>query len=329
MKKITLFYLLASSIMSIAQLPKTFIAKDQPSAPDYSQSSSWMSLPFRLDGADILPKYEQWISDSLKEVDVFYIYPTIYTKGNSWCADIHDEKLNAKIDRLPVKFQASLFNQIARIYAPKYRQGILDCFRDTTGVGIEALDFAYQDVKKAFEYYMQHYNNGRPIIIVSHSQGTRQARLLLKDYFDTPEMKEKLVCAYIVGYGIYPTTYSLLKPCEDPHETNCYVTWSSFQKKYNADHDTLLWAQLCVNPISWKTDTTVASAKTSILLNINKQHPFYTSVQKHENYLWVKTRMPFMPFFKVMHLLDFNLYWQSIRTNAKERVEAYMSKWSK
>ena len=30
---------------------------------------------------------------------------------------------------------------------------------------------AYSDVRAAFQYYLKHYNNGRPIIIASHSQG--------------------------------------------------------------------------------------------------------------------------------------------------------------
>jgi hypothetical protein len=84
---------------------------------------------------------------------------------------------------LPVQFQASPFNQVARVYAPSYRQGIIKCFYDTTGTGEEALNFAYADVKRAFEYYMAHYNNGRPVIIASHSQGTRHARQLLERLF--------------------------------------------------------------------------------------------------------------------------------------------------
>jgi hypothetical protein len=327
MKKIFLAlisYCLLSNIN--AQLPKIFNPQEQPKAPDYSNSNSWISLPFRKDGADITPKYEEWISDSLKNVDVFFIYPTIYAKGKTWNADIYDEKLNKKIDNTTIKFQASVFNQVGRVYAPRYRQGIIDCFYDTSEAGKKSLDFAYQDVKKAFEYYMKYYNNGRPIIIASHSQGTRHARLLLKEYFDTPAMKEKLVCAYVVGYGIYPSTYSILKPCEDAQQTNCYVTWSSFKNNYIPNNDTLLWARSCVNPISWKCDTMPSSCKSGIFLNINKKKGYETTAQIHNNYLWVKTKVPFMPFFKVMHLLDYNLYWSSIRKNVKERVDEYLSK---
>ena len=312
-----------------AQLPLQFTERDQGVAPDYSKESDWLALPFRNDAADIVPRYTKWVSDSLKEVDIFYIYPTIYAKGTTWCADIKDKKLNKKIEKLPVKFQASLFNPYARIYIPRYRQGIIDCFFDTSAAAQDALNFAYKDVKNAFEYYMKNYNQGRPIIIVSHSQGTRHARQLLKEYFDTPEMKKQLVCAYVVGFGIYPNTYKVLTPCNEPTATNCYITWSSFQNKYDAHHDTLLWAKSCINPISWKPDTMAAAARTSILLNINKKKLFYTSVKKQENYLWVKSKMPFMPFFKVMHILDFNLYWGSIQQNVKARIDSYFKQYPK
>ena len=67
-------------------------------------------------------------------------------------------------------------------------------------IGKQALDFAYQDVKAAFEYYLKHYNNGRPIIIASHSQGTWHAESLLHDYFENDStLRKRLVAAYLIG----------------------------------------------------------------------------------------------------------------------------------
>jgi hypothetical protein len=307
-----------------AQTLPPFKAEDQPASPDYSSEKNWIALPFRLDKADAIPRSENWVSDSLKEIDVFYIYPTLYMKGKTWCADVNDEKLNKRLANLPVKYQASVFNHVGKVYAPRYRQGIIDCFEDTTGNGELALRFAYTDVKRAFEYYLKNYNNGRPIVIASHSQGTRHSRQLLKDFFDTPEMKKKLVCAYTIGYGIYPNSYKLLKPCTNPNETNCYVTWASFKNKFVADKDTLLYGRVCVNPISWKLDTATAADNCGIMLNINKRKPYRTETRIKDNYLWVKTRTPFVQNWKVMHLVDFNLFWYSIRKNVSLRVDEYL-----
>ena len=169
---------------------QAFKAEDQPVAPDYSNEKNWSALPFRFDAGDFTLKNETWINDSLKDVDVFYIYPTLYKSGKTWCADLSNKKLNKDLDKLPVKFHTAIFNRVGRVYAPRYRQAILESFFDTTGNGKKALDFAYADVKRAFEYYMKNYNHGRPIILVSHSQGTTHARRLLKEEFDTPEMKK-------------------------------------------------------------------------------------------------------------------------------------------
>jgi hypothetical protein len=323
MKVIYLTACLVMALGAYAQLPKQFKAENQCTAPDYSNEKYWSALPFREDAAFVTPNGEQWKNDSLKEVDVFYIYPTLYRKGNTWCADVNDEKLNKKLDKLPVKYQASPFNKVARVYAPRYRQAHIDSFSDSTGVGRQALDFAYGDVKAAFEYYLKYYNNGRPIIIVSHSQGTCHARRLLKDYFDTPDMKKKLICAYVVGYGIFPEQYQLLKPCGNAAETNCYVTWSSFKEGYEPEEGSVLVGKVNVNPVSWKTDTVTACGKGGILLSINRKKYYCTKAKVQGGYLSVKTNMPFVRKWKVMHLVDFNLFWQEIRENVALRAAEY------
>ena len=322
---LTLFFIFSINYSNSKTLPP-FKATDQPVALDYSSEKSWSCLPFRKDASDAIPKIEKWIDDSLKNVDVFYIYPTIYMKGKTWNADATNKKLNKKIDKYPVKFQASVFNQVGRIYAPRYRQAHIKSFYDSTENGKAALDFAYEDVKKAFEYYLRNYNNGRPIIIASHSQGSFHARRLLKDYFDTPEMKQKLVCAYVIGFGIYPEKYELLKPCNDALATNCYVTWSSFKKGYTPENVNMLFGKICVNPISWKTNNEKATSKSGILLNLNRKKLFKSEVQIKENYLWVKTNMLIVRKINVMHLADYNLYWYDIRKNVADRVTEYWKK---
>ncbi len=304
-----------------------FKAENQPAAPDYSNEDNWLGLPFRDDAVDVVPKYIETVNDSLKQVDVFYIYPTLYRKGDTWNADLSDTKLNRKIDNLPVKFQATVFNEMGRVYAPRYRQATYKSFTDSTD-GPKALAFAYQDVKAAFEYYMEHYNQGRPIIIAGHSQGTYHTRLLLKEYFDTPEMKQQLVCAYIVGYAIYPEQYEVLTPCKEANETNCYVTWSSFDENfyYPDTAKDLLVGKVIVNPITWNIDTTEAQGKGAFLLKLNRKNLFKTSARIHHNMLWVDTKTPLFRRTNILHILDYNLFWHDIRQNVKLRVNTYLSK---
>jgi hypothetical protein len=325
---IALICLCATGLFSQKNNLPAFKPEDQPSAPDYTQERNWSALPFHQDNADIIPKTEQWVNDSLKDVDVFYIYPTIYRKGPTWCADVNDEKLNKKIDNLPVRFQASVFNASCRVYAPRYRQGIIKCYYDSVN-GPKALDFAYQDVRRAFQYYMDHYNHGRPVIIASHSQGSNHAWRLLHEFFDGKPLSKQLVCAYVVGMGVDGSSYKVLKPCGQPVETGCYVTWSSFKQGYDPGKSVLRGAPM-VNPITWTRDSAFVPATASqgsIFLKIrHKKWAHAASAQIHHDYLWVHNTLPFARSWNVLHLLDYNLFWYDIRKNVGERVKAYLKR---
>jgi hypothetical protein len=318
-----IFGIYAHFALAQAQHLPPFSPEDQPAAPDYSQEKYWSALPFRKDAPDVTPWGEKWISDSLKKVDVFYIYPTLFMNGKTWNADVDKKSLNRRIDHYPVKFQASIFNHVGRVYAPRYRQAIIDSYHDKTGSGEKALDFAYQDIRRAFEYYMEHYNQGRPIIIASHSQGTTHSRRLLKDYFDNPEMKAKLVCAYAVGFALHTTDYQLLTPCDSATQTNCYVGWASFREGYRYEGELPYFGDVCVNPLSWTRDSVSVQAWPGILLNIKRKRAYESSAQIMGKQLMVRTKMPLMRHRDVLHLVDFNLFWKEIRRNAGERVAAY------
>lgn len=300
-----------------------FKRADQPAAPDYSDERNWSALPFRTDAADMIPENETWTSDSLKEADVFYIYPTLYAKGKTWNARLDDEKLNKRLDNLPVKYQASIFNQAGRVYAPRYRQAIIDSYFDPTGSGQQALNFAYEDVKTAFQYYLDHYNQGRPVIIASHSQGTTHARNLIRDFFDTPEKKKQLICAYLVGYEVNRESYSVLEPCDEPEQTQCYVAWSTFRHGFEYNDTLHYFGNVCINPVSWRTDTAMATSNGGILLNVDRKKKFTTDARIHQSYLWAKTDLTFMRRRDVLHLVDLNLFWFDVRKNAALRVKSY------
>jgi hypothetical protein len=326
MRSLAFLTIMLFAAFSDAQ-PATFNANDQPPAPDYSLPQNWSCLPFRKDAADVIPASEQWVDDSLKEVDVFYIYPTIYMGGKTWNEDLSNAKLNKRIDEKPVRYQASVFNASCRVYVPRYRQACIRAFFQKEN-GEKSLDFAYQDVKRAFQYYLDHYNHGRPIIIASHSQGTHHARRLLKEFFDETDLRKRLVAAYVVGFGFDESLYKNLKPCDKPTQTGCYVTWASFKKGYDPVHSPL-YGTVCVNPVTWTRDTINVDRSKSmgaILLDFNKTYAQACETEIHHHYLWVKAHMPFVGSWTNLHIVDYNLFWFDIRKNVKDRVQAFLKK---
>jgi len=324
MKSLTL---LAFLLLAIATQAQTFDPAGQPVAPDYSLGSNWSALPFRNDAADKIPGDEQWIDDSLKGVDVFYIYPTLYMAGKTWNEDLSNKKLNRRIDTKPVKYQASVFNASCRVYVPRYRQAMVKAFFEKKE-GDKALDFAYRDVKRAFQYYLDHYSHGRPIIIASHSQGTHHARRLLKEFFDSTALQSKLVAAYVVGYGFDESMYKSLKPCNTPTQTGCYITWASFKKGYEPLKSGL-YGSVCVNPVTWTRDTIAvdrSKSMGSILLDFNKKYDGACGTEIHKHYLWVDAHLPIVRSWTILHIADYNLFWYDIRKNVADRVQAYLKK---
>src|SRR5688572_7814803 len=97
------------------QVQNDFAGSAVPPAPDYARQEHWASLPGKVDAADCIPKKtELHDQQSTAQVDVFFVYPTIFTgKPNNayhWNADVNDAKLNQQIQGGTILNQASVFN---------------------------------------------------------------------------------------------------------------------------------------------------------------------------------------------------------------------------
>jgi len=307
--------------------------KSEDKKPDYSNLNYWAAHPLKWDPSDSIPKpLRKEKRDSL--VDVFFLHPTIYTmelKDSSLNADIDDAYLNAKTDYSSILYQASVFNQHARIYAPRFREAHISAyFPKDTLAALKAFDLAYEDVKSAFEYYLKNYNHGRAIIITAHSQGSTHALRLLKDYFDNKSLQKQLVAAYVVGMTIPGNSFSSLQMCEDSLQTGCLCGWRTFREGYKAPYvETEKEFSLVTNPITWKTDSEYAHKKMnagSVLYKFNKVYKRTTDAQIYEGVIWIKRpKFPwsFLYSTKNYHVGDINLYYMNIRENAGQRIKSY------
>ncbi len=298
--------------------------------PDYSNLNDWAAHPDKWDYSDSLPKgIEKNLYD--KEVDVFFLHPTSYTikRGNrNWNADLDDKKVNKSTDEGAILNQASTFNYIGRVYAPRYRQAHIESYftKDTISAK-KAFEIAYQDVKASFEYYFNHFNNGRPIIIASHSQGMTHATRLLKEYFEGKNLKNRLVVAYLIGLPITKNHFKDIPVCENPNQTGCYCSWRTYKEGSYPKFRFINRNILVTNPITWTltNERVDASQNQRSLLQKFKLRSSAASAQVKEDVLWSKLSFPGSRFitFKNYHVGDINLYWESIRKNAENRVRCF------
>ncbi|MBC6611979.1 DUF3089 domain-containing protein [Hymenobacter sp. BT507] len=330
---------LLSSCLKLLKPGHPISKETPPSAPDYSNTVNWAALPTRLDSADTVP-YGSNLRDQQQNAsaDVFFVHPTTYYRRKTWNAALDDELVNKITDREVIRKQASVFNAAGRIYAPRYRQATLYAFFENKRKhnGDKALDLAYTDVKAAFTYYLTHYNQNRPIILASHSQGTVLATRLLREFFDQdPALRRRLVAAYLIGYKVPATTYQVLQPCTDSTQTGCYVSWNAvnWQKPFPRFE-----GGVAVNPLTWTSDTTHAPAtlnQGSVPQSFNRIDRSVVDAKVHNGLVWLHdpdasgyTRVRIFGHHQLhysFHLVDYGLYYVNLRRNAQTRVQAWQS----
>lgn len=299
---------------------------------DYSSFDNWAAHPYIKDYSDSIPLFlaNNEIRDSI--ADVFFIHPTTLTQKSytAWNADLTDKELNKKTDESTILYQATAFNQRARVFAPRYRQAHIRAFYINSDSAAPYFELAYQDIKSAFEYYLKYYHNGRPIIIAAHSQGTKHAGRLLKEYFEKKTLLKNLVCAYIVGMPIPEQYFNSLPPCTSPDQTGCFVGWRTYKEGTKQPEEP--FKSVVVNPITWTTDSEKASFrlnKGGVLQKFNKRVNHVVSAQVKGNILWSCKPRIFGKIFitqKNFHIGDINLFYMNIRENVSNRIDRFLSK---
>jgi hypothetical protein len=249
-------------------------------------------------------------------------------------ADIDDDFTNAKTDYSTILYQASVFNQHARVFAPRYRQAhITSFFMKDAGKANKAFELAYEDLRSAFLYYLQNWNKGRPIIIASHSQGSLMAEKLLKEFFEDKPLKNKLVAAYIIGWPVPKEYFTSLPMCADSLQTGCICSWRTLREGYVPFYLKKEKGNSYVtNPLTWTTGNEYASKKLnkgSVLVKFNKVYPQTTAAQANNGLLYIKKpKFPgsFFYFTRNYHIGDINLFYLNTRTNIEQRINMYWKK---
>ena len=172
-----------------------------PPEPDYSNIASWAALP-EIDGQQFyVPDTSFAVNKKNNDIDVFYIHPTGFYEKD-WNSDMDKKKSAYERTEIMLGNQASAFNESCNIYAPEYRQATYYSFFDVNNNGRNALDLAYSDIESAFSFFIENLNKDKPFIIAAHSQGALHAHRLINKMVDNTDLKNRLVCAYVIGLSL-------------------------------------------------------------------------------------------------------------------------------
>jgi hypothetical protein len=204
-------------VMRTALDPKApFQTYKPPPAPDYAQRRAW----------HLMPTTPQAPSADQPRADVFFVGPTTFDGGKNWNAPIDDAKANENFRQVMAPNYAGPFVRVGRIFAPKYRQASLYTQLTLREDAREARKFAYGDVARAFRYYLDHDNAGRPFVIVGVEQGgTLAARLLADEVAPSEPLRARLAAAYLID-TVIPADRPPLQPCVQRGQTACVAAWA-------------------------------------------------------------------------------------------------------
>ncbi|MGV8907337.1 MAG: DUF3089 domain-containing protein, partial [Acetobacterium sp.] len=166
--------------------------------------------------------------------------------------------------------QATAFSDTANIYAPFYRQ-------DDAGSTLTMSIDEQQDIVKgipltdamaAFDYYINNYNNGRPFILASHSQGSNVMIYILSEYMkEHPEVNDRMIAAYVIGYSVtddYLSQNPHLKFATGAGDTGVIISYNTQAPTIEGTDGVVTPGAKAINPISWTTDETVAPASDNL-----------------------------------------------------------------
>ncbi len=329
-----------------------FDQESPPAAPDYSLPVNWAALPDREDDADAVPEAGVVDRQATAAVDVFFVHPTTYYSPAHWNQPMGDVTADRFTDLFVMRNQASAFNGCCRVYSPRYRQATVYSFVDRGTDGAAALALAYEDVERAFDYFIAHYNQHRPFIVAGHSQGATHLRRLLERRITGTELVQRLVAAYPVGFAIDAEDYRQAVPdvpvCSTATQTTCIATWNSVGPAVRPFQDTS--RDLCVNPLSWAADGQRADFALN-LGGVTFNRRFGTNVESlqegpgfqprieagvadaqcRNGLLWVSgirsENFGSRPMGRDnYHIYDFSLFYMNVRRNAEERAERFLGR---
>jgi hypothetical protein len=194
-----------------------FQTYDPPPAPNYGARASWALLPAKPEAP----------TSGEPKADVFFVSPTTFDGGEHWNAPIDDGKADRLFREVMAPNYAGPFVRVGRIFAPRYRQASLYTLMTLRDDAKEARRFAYADVVAAFRYYLEHYNAGRPFVIVGVEQGgTLASRLLTEEVAPYPALKARLASAYLID-TVVPADAPPIPPCLRPGEPGCLAAWAT------------------------------------------------------------------------------------------------------
>lgn len=278
-----------------------------------------------------------------KEADCFLICPTVYGgDGEQYNMAMEDSDTKEKFVGA-LNMERGIYENSCNMYAPFYEQASLSVYKMSETDREQYLALAYEDVKESFHYYMENYNQGRPLVLAGFSQGANMVLRLLEEYYDDSDYQNQLVAAYVIGNAVTEAdlkNYPHLKMAEAASDTGCIITFNS--EAPETDDSILVPEQtLGINPLNWMTDSTEADAAlnkgacfTDYSGNIKEEIPALCGAYLDEKRGTLKVTgvtpeeyPPVLDIFEsgIYHLYDYQFFYRNLQENVAVRLKQFQT----
>jgi len=219
-------------------------AQDTSGDTDYATAENWLCRPGHNEActvdldttivkADGSLESEPFKASSDAPIDCFYVYPTVSldTTPNS-------DLIAGPEETSVVRAQFARFASQCRLFAPLYRQVTLTALRTSLGGGNAMPDrmVGYRDVLAAWQYYLEHDNAGRGVVLVGHSQGSGVLVQLIKEQLDKKPVEGRLITALLLGTNVTVPkdkpvggTFANVPLCKSADDLGCVIVYASFR----------------------------------------------------------------------------------------------------
>lgn len=216
-----------------------------PAPNDYALGQNWLCRPDRrdacstanLDISEIAANGAVTVRASQRaaapKADCFYVYPTLsYDETGNSDMVANDE------ERRVVEVQFARFREQCRTFAPIYRSVTLTALRAAmTGKPMAAdRELNYADVRDAWRHYLKADNQGRPYVLVGHSQGSGLLKRLIAEEIDGKPTQKQLLSAMLAGTNVLVPTakdvggdFKATPLCRKNDQTGCVLAWVTFR----------------------------------------------------------------------------------------------------
>ncbi len=347
--------LFSDRLIRMAFVPGVPYAEQGPMAENaYADRAMWYAHPDSGPGdpAQWRPK-GMATGPATQGASVFFVHPTSYLTRAAWNAPL-DDSTSADLARTFIRGQASAFNGVGAIWAPRYRQATFGSFLTTKAEAQKALDAAYRDVALAFDAFVEQAPKDRPIILAGHSQGALHLTRLLRERVAGKPIAARIVAAYIVGWPVSVDTDVKamgLPACTTAEQSGCILSWQSFAEPADPKLVTEAYdattgfdgrprkgtAMLCTNPLTGVPNKS-ADPKANLGAVIPDGDLKDGTIQAGA----IPARCDARGFLLIgpppegiksyvlpgnnYHVFDYSLFWTNVRVDAARRLATYTRK---